>query len=511
MDNFKWAFIGYGGIAHTVAKQLKNTKNKIVAVYGRNYEKTNVFAEKFEAKAYESLDEMFTSGDFDCVYIATPNDSHVFYTEQCILHGKPVLCEKPFSLNRAECKRVLDLAEENNVYVAEAMWTWHNKVSLQVRDWIRSGTIGDIVSVDATYAYPMLRKKDRTSRLVNPAAGGGSLLDIGIYPVRYVYELFGMPQSEECNGRLYNGVDVEENIIMHYDNFTANCFVSFKRMKGEKIIIKGTKGSVTVPFFHTAVKAKLIGCNKKTAAGKGGYQGAYIDEFNDTAQDIRDGKLQSELVPHQATLDTMELLDEFRKQMNLVYPAELDETEKNKILNTHIKAISHLGFNCKNLDRSIEFYCKIMGCQKQFVLTYRDLANTLRDQMNEQGDKVPGYVSFFEKQGDRVWNAYLKWTEGCFIELFDQVGAIFKNVPGNHQLNYTHFSLEVENIRDFRQAIVERGGAEFIESDIRIGADHTLQMWMHDPEGNRFELMEYTKESLQIVGENCIESTNEKG
>ena len=329
MDHFKWAFIGYGGIAHSVARKLKNTQNKIAAVYGRNYERAGEFAAKYGAKAYRLLDEMFASGDFDGVYIATPNDSHAFYAEQCILHGKPVLCEKPFALNQTECKRVLDLAEEKGVYAAEAMWTWHNKVSLQVKEWIRSGIIGEIVSVDATYAYPMLRKKDRTSRLVNLAAGGGSLLDIGIYPVRYVYELFGMPQSAECNGSLYNGVDVEEKIMMHYGTFTANCFVSFKRMKGEKIVIKGTKGSVTVPFFHTAVKAKLTGCDKRTAAGKGGYQGAYLDEFNDTAQNIREGKLQSELVPHQATLDTMELLDKFRKQMNVVFPIERTETAGN--------------------------------------------------------------------------------------------------------------------------------------------------------------------------------------
>ena len=156
-------------------------------------------------------------------------------------------------------------------------------------------------------------------------------------------------------------------------------------------------------------------------------------------------------------------------------------------------------------EQCIDFYCKIMGGKKHFVLTYRDLANTLRDQMNEQGDNIPGYVSFLEKQGDRIWNVYLKWTEGCFIELFDQIGAIFKNVPGNHHLNYTHFSLEVENIREFRQAIMERGGAKFIESDIRVGADQTLQMWMHDPEGNRFEIMEYTVGSLQVLGQENVE------
>ena len=500
MEKFRWAFIGYGGIAHSVAKQLKGTDNEIAAVYGRSFEKAEKFANEYGAKAYRSLEELLSDNSIEGVYIATPNDSHAFYSEQCILHGKPVLCEKPFAVNKEEAEKVLSLANERGVYAAEAMWTWHNKLSHQVKEWITSGEIGDIISVKATYAFPMLRKNDLSSRLVNPSAAGGSLLDIGIYPVRYIYELFGMPESTDCKGMLFNGVDVEEQITMQYSTFSAELFVSFKHLKGEKLVINGTKGSITVPFYHMASKAKLKSSAKKTAKNEDGFQTLYREEFDNTAKDIRANKLQSEYIPHRATLDTMALLDTLRKQMGVVYPMERKQKAESEQLNAKIKAISHLGFNCKDMQRCMDFYCNIMGCERQFALTYQDFAKIVAADSKTKNGETPGYVKKLEKEGTRLWNVYLKWTDTCFIELFDPMAAFRKHIHGLFDLNYNHYCIEVENIRDFRQAIINRGGAEFIESDIALGADQTLQMWMHDPEGNRFELMEYTDKSYQLYG-----------
>lgn len=501
MEKFGWCFIGYGGIAGTVAKTVLKGNHRIAAVYGRNFEKAQAFAGKFGATAYRTPEEALADPRVEGVYIATPNDSHGFYARLCIEHGKPVLVEKPFAMNREEAASVLALAEEKGIYAAEAMWTWHNPISQQVREWIRSGMIGQVKTVESRYSFPMLKKGDTTSRLVNPAAGGGAIPDIGIYPLRYTYELFGMPESIQAKGELYNGVDVDENVSMTYPGFTAKHYISFKKFKGEEMVITGTDGKIVVPYFHMAVKASLAGKVKQTIknGGKMNFNAAYLPEFDDTAADIRSGKAQSSIVPHKATLDTMELLDSCRKQMGVVFLCEKENTPA-KQLNTTIRAISHLGFNCKDLKKCQDFYCRVMGCQKQFELTYKDLAESVRIDAEAAGTPVPGYGQFFEKLGDRVWSVYLKWTDNCFIELFDQVGAFMKSVPGNHSLNYTHFSIEVENIRDFRQAVTDRGGAEYIDGEVTLGVDKTWQMWMHDPEGNKFELMEYTENSYQIKG-----------
>ena len=167
---------------------------------------------------------------------------------------------------------------------------------------------------------------------------------------------------------------------------------------------------------------------------------------------------------------------------------------------TGVKMISHLGFNCKDIQESIKFYRDIMGCSIKFTLNYNDLARAVIAEAEEEGKKAPGYAKYFQKMGDKLWSVYMEWADGCFIELFDMVGAIRKRVPGNHDLNYTHFALEVEDIHAVRDAIIARGGAKYIENEITMGADGTWTLWIHDPDGNRFELMKYTQDSLQVTG-----------
>lgn len=493
-----WGFIGYGAIANTVMKQLKDTDNNLYGVYGHNFEKASNFASKYGAKAYENIQDFLNDENIDAVYIATTNDSHAYYCRKCIEYNKPVLCEKPFAINKREADDVITLANKKGVYVAEAMWTWHNEVSLKVKEWINAGVIGDIKEIKAKYSFPLLKKNDYSSRLVNPNAGGGALLDIGIYPIRYIYELFGLPMSVSSDAVLFNGVDVEEKIELDYSSFKANMFVSFKKLRGEKIIIKGSRGSITVPYFHMATKAVLKCERNEVFKTIGNSLSAYKNEFNNTAEEILNGQKESTFSSLRATSDTLAILDDIRAQIGVVYPMERSEKSVERNLNTKVKTISHLGFNCKDLKKCMDFYCNIMGCEYVFALTYGDMLNDILKAARKNGQKEPFYVKKLEKQKDRIWNVYLRWNENCFIELFDQMGAFKKHIPDNFSLNYNHYCLQVENIHDFRIAMIERGGKEYIETNIKLGMDKSLQMWIHDPEGNRFELMEYTDESYQL-------------
>lgn len=236
----------------------------------------------------------------------------------CIEHGVPVLCEKPFTVNYKEAEEVIALAKEKGVYVSEAMWTWHNKTAHKVREWLAAGKVGKVESVSATYSFPLL-KLYRNPRLTSSAMIGGALMDIGVYPVRYMLELFGMPQSISCKGDILGDVDVAENIVMDYGNFKAVLTVSMVKMQGEKLVIKGTDGSISVPFYHMAKKAVFNGHKKEKFKDKSSL---YAVQTRHVADEIRSGKKQSEFVPFKATLDTMQLLDECRRQMNVIYPSE---------------------------------------------------------------------------------------------------------------------------------------------------------------------------------------------
>lgn len=166
-----------------------------------------------------------------------------------------------------------------------------------------------------------------------------------------------------------------------------------------------------------------------------------------------------------------------------------------------IKTISHIGFNCKNIEQSIRFYCEILGSKKKFTLTYNDLADCMAEEATRAGKKEPFYVSIMRKKmADIVWCVYLELTPGNFIELFNITGAKRRRIPGPKDLNYTHYSLEVDNLKAFREQIIAKGGRQYIDTEPNRSVDHTWQMWMHDPDGNKFEIMEYTPESLQVVG-----------
>ena len=165
-----------------------------------------------------------------------------------------------------------------------------------------------------------------------------------------------------------------------------------------------------------------------------------------------------------------------------------------------IKAISHIGFNCKDLDASADFYCKILGARVKFYLTYGDVADDLRRQCAELKKPEPPYLAELQKYADKKWSVSLQLSEDSFIELFYIIGANKEYIPGRYDLNYSHYSLEVTDIRAFREKVIANGGEEFLDTDISVGLDLALQMWMHDPDGNKFEITEYTMDSMQITG-----------
>ena len=158
--------------------------------------------------------------------------------------------------------------------------------------------------------------------MTDPHRAGGALLDVGVYPITYIYRLFGKPERVECTGILEGGIDLSEDVKMIYaDDQSYTATISIADFKGlEHLQLKGDKGRVKYYFFHCANKVKLIRTQGKKEVFKG--DGGYVNEFNLVAEEIRNGLTESRYVPKQATMDVMEILDECRKQMNLVYPFE---------------------------------------------------------------------------------------------------------------------------------------------------------------------------------------------
>lgn len=317
MSIFRWAYVGSGNIAKSTARSITKGEHRITAVYSRNYEKAKAFAERQGAAVFRSFDDLLEKGEFDGVYIATPHTSHLEYSIRAMEAKKPVLCEKPVGTSTAEVDLMLKAAEDNGVYFCEAMWTWFSDVALEVKKWIAEGRLGKIKGVHIDYAFPGLMMS-KSSRVLTPETAGGALLDVGIYPITYCYNLFGFPEKIGCRGTIKNGIDVEETVTLGYGGFDCVLEMSLAKLKeGCKII--GTKGEISIPMFHMARLATLKADGKKQS-----FKGKtdYLTEFTRAAEEIRAGKTESAYIPHRATSDCMRIMDECRKQMNLVYPFE---------------------------------------------------------------------------------------------------------------------------------------------------------------------------------------------
>ena len=320
MKKFGWAYIGCGGIANITASELvKTPDNEIVAVWNRTASKAEAFAAKFGGTVYPTIEEAINAPGVDGVYIAVTANLHAEYTKLCIAHHKPVLCEKPFTVNAAQARDVFSYARQEGVYVSEAMWTWHNATARKVKDWIRNDAVGKIRQVNCDYSFPMVKLPIQKPRHTSPELIGGALLDIGIYCIRYCYELFGIPKEIICNGRVVNGIDLGEHITLRYDGFDCNLRISRDEFDGEKLEIIGETGKIKVPIFHASKKAVLRGTKKELFRDKSLLFGT---QFSAVAAEIRSGAKEGIAIPAQSTIECLEILDICRQQMNLVYPCE---------------------------------------------------------------------------------------------------------------------------------------------------------------------------------------------
>lgn len=325
-ESFGWCFLGTGTLAGSVAKEITASgKHRVVSCYSRTAEKNRAFAGSFGARACASAEEAITADGVDGVYIVTPHPAHFPLARQALLLGKPVLCEKPFTMTEREAAELFRISEEKNIYIAEAMWTWFAPVANRMKEWVDTGRFGRIESVHANYH---MNGKGYAPRVTDPEQGGGALLDVGVYPVHYLIRLFGVPVRVRCKGRLANGIDLGEEVDLTFQSgLTCRASASIDDWKGlERFRIRGSEAKSSIFLFHMANRASLRKGWRilETVEGYGGM----LNEFDCVAKEIRDGLKKSRFVPPEATLQTMKVMDECRRQMGLVYPFEKKQGEE---------------------------------------------------------------------------------------------------------------------------------------------------------------------------------------
>ncbi|MFS4455736.1 Gfo/Idh/MocA family protein [Maribacter sp. 2304DJ31-5] len=321
----RWGIAGAGNIAHSFANDLSLVKeNRLVGVGSRSLEKAQHFAREYDAAyAHGSYEDLFKSNEIDVVYIATP---HTFHAEMSILameHKKHVLCEKPLGVNIGQVNAMLACARENGVFIMEALWSRFNPAIIKIKELVDNGEIGEVAYLNADFTFYGL-DRDEKSRVLNPDLAGGSLLDIGIYPIFLSYLLLGMPKEITARANFFKtGVEIQTAMIFEYERAQAMLYSGLNSNSEVKAKIVGSKGAIHIkPRWHeaTGILLEKDGEIQDLEIGKQGK--GYTYEIKEVQKCLENGKLESGLWSHQNSRDLCTLLDTVREKSGIKFPFE---------------------------------------------------------------------------------------------------------------------------------------------------------------------------------------------
>ena len=317
-----WGIIGAGNIAAKFASDLQMISGaKLYGIASRNLEKAKTFGLEFKSDvAYGSYDQLAADPNIDAIYIATPHTFHKAHTLLCLNHNKPVLCEKPFAMDLEDVKEMISLSKRNNTLLMEALWTAFLPHFQYVQDVLNKEHFGKLIQVEADFGFHP--DYDENSRLVDKALGGGSLLDIGIYPIFVALSTLGEPDTIEAKAKFYHtGADSECRVTFQYNSAKALLKSTLLEETKTEAIFKCEHGKIKINGrFHEPSTVTLIDQNgnselKKFDCNTIGYS-YEIEHFN---QLIRDGKTESDIMTFDRSIQLIKTLDRVRRSIGLEY------------------------------------------------------------------------------------------------------------------------------------------------------------------------------------------------
>lgn len=319
--------IGAGKIACSMANALNGLNAQGVVPYAiasRSLLKAEAFKEEYHfLKAYGSYEELINDPEVDLIYIATP---HIFHFEQakaCLLHHKAVLVEKPFTINAKQAKELFELAHQQKVFIAEALWTRYQPSRFLLDEILNKDMIGEVKQFYADLSYPLLDKE----RLVKKELAGGALLDLGIYPLSLAHSVFKEAADAIKGSCIYlpSGVDANDCIFLNYGQTkTAVLSSSLQASSSRSAIISGTKGYIVIKHITNPQAITVydgsdqVIHNVEIPEQINGYE----YEVLACKKALSAGLLECVEHSHADTLYLLAQMDELRRQWQITYPGE---------------------------------------------------------------------------------------------------------------------------------------------------------------------------------------------
>ncbi|MDR1437007.1 MAG: Gfo/Idh/MocA family oxidoreductase [Candidatus Symbiothrix sp.] len=312
--NYNWGLLGAGHIANKFADGLKELSNAVrYAVAARSLDRAETFRENhgFE-KACGSYEEMLADPLVDIVYISTTNNLHFEHTMMCLEAGKAVLCEKPFASNREQVEKMLAKAREKNVFLMEALWSRFLPCMIRFKEQMEAGMIGKPLLLQCNFGF--ISPFDPCKRIYDPALGGGSVPDIGIYPVFTAMYLFGYPEEIKVTSvPAPTGTDWTTSILFKHKGKEISMLTSsFETNLDNEARLYGDKGYLKLhTMFHMLTRLSINrnnGYEEEIPAHSTGN--GYNYEAAEVMACLDEGRTESDGMSLSFSLDLMRVLDE---------------------------------------------------------------------------------------------------------------------------------------------------------------------------------------------------------
>jgi predicted dehydrogenase len=320
----RWGVIATGGIASAFVTDLRLLEGtEVVAVGSRSQDSADRFAAEHSiGRAYPTYASLVSDDEVDVVYVATPHPGHHAAALLAIEAGKAVLVEKPFTMDAAEARSLVAAARARGVFLMEAMWARFVPWAVRLRELLADGTLGEIRQVIADHGqwFP----QDASHRLFAPDLGGGALLDLGVYPVSFASMVLGSPAAVTAvSDPAFTGVDATTSTLLQYAGGAHAVLTATLTAPGPTTAaVVGTDARVQVdgPFYTPAgfTLTRRDGTSERfdhPVAGRG-----LRFEAAEVIACLREGRLESDVMPLDETVAIMATLDEVRRQVGLRYP-----------------------------------------------------------------------------------------------------------------------------------------------------------------------------------------------
>ncbi len=325
-DATRWGVLAPGNIARKFAQGLVDAADgELVAVGSRSAERADAFADEFDVpNRHAGYEDLVGDPEVDAVYVASPHPFHAEHTILALEAGKAVLCEKPFTVNAAMAEKVIETARRVGVFCMEAMWTRFIPTMVRLRELLGQGVIGEVRMLNVDFGFRA--GLDPKGRLMDPALAGGGLLDVGIYPLSLASMVLGAPERVTSLAHIGDtGVDEQAAVLLGYSQGQiAICYTAARTNTPHLGFIMGTEGQIwlgdswwngrTLTVHRPGADPEVV---EPERIGNG-----YNYEAEEVGRCLRAGKIESDVMGLDESLQIVRTLDEIRGQWGLRYPFE---------------------------------------------------------------------------------------------------------------------------------------------------------------------------------------------